>query len=130
LTTLKQGNNRLADEYFQEGLSTARQLGRPQITANVLYEYGNFYLDQQQVEAAEAIFQEILTTIREGDQDLIALAQYGLARVNASKGNIQEARKLGEASVTSLETLGHRNAEQVRDWLASIGSEQGRKFKE
>ncbi len=130
LTTLKQGNNRLADEYFQEGLSTARQLGRPQITANVLYEYGNFYLDQQQVESAEAIFQEILTTIREGDQDLIALAQYGLARVNASKGNIQEARKLGEASVTSLETLGHRNAEQVRDWLASIGSEQGRKFKE
>jgi tetratricopeptide (TPR) repeat protein len=130
LTTLKQGNNSLADEYFQEGLSTARQLGRPQITANVLYEYGNFYLDQQQVEAAEAIFQEILTTIREGDQDLIALAQYGLARVNASKGNIQEARKLGEASVTSLETLGHRNAEQVRDWLASIGSEQGRKFKE
>ena len=130
LTTLKLGNNILADEYFQEGLSTARQLGRPQITANVLYEYGNFYLDQQQVEAAEAIFQEILTTIREGDQDLIALAQYGLARVNVSKGNIQEARKLGEASVTSLETLGHRNAEQVRDWLASIGSEQGRKFKE
>ena len=120
LTSWKQGNNILAEEYFQEGLSIARQIGRPQITANVLNEYGNFYLDQQRIEAAEAIFHEILTTIREGDQDLIALAQYGLARVNAFKGNIQEARKLGEASVASLEALGHRNAEQVRYWLSSI----------
>ena len=120
LTSWKQGNNILAEEYFQEGLSIARQIGRPQITANVLNEYGNFYLHQQRIEAAEAIFHEILTTIREGDQDLIALAQYGLARVNAFKGNIQEARKLGEASVASLETLGHRNAEQVRYWLSSI----------
>ena len=101
-------------------MSIARQIGRPQITANVLNEYGNFYLDQQRIEAAEAIFHEILTTIREGDQDLIALAQYGLARVNAFKGNIQEARKLGEASVASLEALGNRNAEQVRSWLSSI----------
>ncbi len=120
LTSWKQGNNILAEEYFQEGLSIARQIGRPQITANVLNEYGNFYLHQQRIETAEAIFHEILTTIREGDQDLIALAQYGLARVNAFKGNIQEARKLGEASVASLETLGHRNAEQVRYWLSSI----------
>ena len=120
LTSWKQGNNILAEEYFQEGLSIARQIGRPQITANVLNEYGNFYLHQQRIEAAEAIFHEILTTIREGDQDLIALAQYGLARVNAFKGNIQEARKLGEASVASLEALGHRNAEQVRYWLSSI----------
>ena len=120
LTIWKQGNNVLAEEYFQEGLSIARQIGRPQTTANILYEYGNFCLDQQQIEAAEAIFHEILTTLREGDQDLIALALYGLARVNALKGDFQEARKLGEASFTSLELLGHRNAGQVRDWLASI----------
>jgi tetratricopeptide (TPR) repeat protein/transcriptional regulator with XRE-family HTH domain len=120
LTIWKQGNNLLAEEYFQEGLSLARQIGRPQTTANILYEYGTFCLDQQQIEAAEAIFHQILTTLREGDQDLIALALYGLARVNALKGDFQEARKLGEASFTSLELLGHRNAGQVRDWLASI----------
>jgi tetratricopeptide (TPR) repeat protein/transcriptional regulator with XRE-family HTH domain len=130
MTIWKQGNNILAEEYFQEGLALAREIDRPQITANILYEYGNFCLDQQQIEAADAIFHEILTTIREGDQDLIALAQYGLARVNASKGNIKVARELGEASVISLETLGHRNAEHVRYWLVSIGSEQGREIKE
>jgi tetratricopeptide (TPR) repeat protein/transcriptional regulator with XRE-family HTH domain len=120
LTIWIQGNIRLAEEYFQQGLSTARLIGRPQITANILNEYGNFCLDQQYIEKAEAIFHEVLTTIREGDQDLIALAHYGLARVEAHKGHIQEARKLGRASLSSLETLGHRNAWQVKDWLTSL----------
>ena len=120
LTRWKQGNNIQAEECFQQGLSTARRVGRPQITANILYEYGNFCLDQQQIEKAEAIFHEVLTTIREVDQVLIALAYYGLARVEAHKGHIQEARKLGRASLSSLETLGHRNARQVEDWLASL----------
>jgi predicted ATPase/DNA-binding CsgD family transcriptional regulator/Tfp pilus assembly protein PilF len=119
-TIWKQGKNGPAEEYFQEGLSLARQLGRPQITANILYEYSNFCLDQQHIEAAEAMFHEILNTIREGDQDLIALAQYGLARVNAIQGNMQEARKLGEASFTALEAIGHRNAKEVRDWLGLL----------
>ena len=120
LAIWKQGKTIQAEEYFQHGLSTARRIGRPQITANILYEYGNFCLDQQHLEKAEAVFHEVLTTIRQGDKDLIALAYYGLARVEAHKGHIQEARRLGRASLSSLETLGHRNAWQVRDWLASI----------
>jgi len=120
LTLWKQGNIILAEECFQQGLATARLIGRPQITANILYEYGNFCLEQQHIEKAEATFHEALTTIREGDQDLIALARYGLARVEAQKGHIQEARKLGRVSLISLETLGHRNAWQVKDWLASL----------
>ena len=72
------------------------------MTANALYEYGNLYLDKQQPEAAELSFREMLTIIPEGDQDLIALAQYGLARSAAAQGNIQEARRLGEASLTAL----------------------------
>ncbi|MBV9711605.1 MAG: hypothetical protein JO011_11940, partial [Ktedonobacteraceae bacterium] len=56
-----------------------------------------------------------------GDQELFALAQYGLARVAAYRGNTEEARRLGEGSVTVLEAMGHRNAQEIRRWLTSIG---------
>ena len=118
LTTRKQGKYTQAERYFQEGLALAQQIGIPQITSNALYEFGNLYLDKQQTDAAAASFSEMLLTAPEGSQDLIALAQYGLARA-AAQNDIQEARKLGERSVATLEAMGHRNAKEVRDWLDS-----------
>ena len=119
LAARRQGNYIQAELYLQEGLTLARQLGIPQITANTLYEYGNLYLDKRQPDTAELAFREMLTIIPERGQDLIALAHYGLARAVATQGNIQEARRLGEASVAALETMGHRNVQEVRDWLKS-----------
>ena len=123
LAARKRGNYIQAELYLQEGLTSARQLGIPQITANTLYEYGNLYLDKRQPDTAELAFREMRTIIPEGGQDLIALAHYGLARAVAAQGNIQEARRLGEASVAALETMGHRNVQEVRDWLKSTGVE-------
>ncbi len=114
------GNYTEAEVNLQESLTLARQIGRPQMTAIVLYEHGTLHLNQQQVEAAEASFREMLTIIPEGGQDLIALAHYGLARAVAAQGNIQEARRLGEASVAALESIGHRSAKEVREWLDSV----------
>ncbi|GAC1350638.1 MAG: hypothetical protein NVSMB27_35030 [Ktedonobacteraceae bacterium] len=120
LTAQRQGKYSEADVYLQESLNLSRQIGIPQITANALYEYGNLYLHQQQLEVAEATFREMLAAVPEGDQDLRALAQYGLARAVAAQGNVQAAWQLGEMSLTSLETLGHRATNEVRLWLASI----------
>jgi len=120
LTARKQGNYTEAEVYLREGLALARQIGIPQITANGLYEYGNLYLDQQHIEAAEAAFSEMLTIVPEGGQDLIALAYYGLARSAAAQGNTYEARKLGDGSVAVLEAMGHRKAKEVRNWLHLI----------
>jgi len=117
----KQGDHAQAEAYFQESLVLARQLGVPQITSTVLYEYGNLYLDRQQTKIAEANFLEILSTVSEGDQDLRALAQYGLARSAYAYGNANDALKLGDMSVTTLEGMGHRHAQEVRAWLDSIG---------
>ncbi len=122
LMTRKQENYIQAEVYFQESLTLARQIGRPQMTAVVLYEYSTLHLNQQQVEAAEASFREMLTIIPEGGQDLIALARYGMARVAAARGYYDEAWRLGEASATTLEAMGHRNAKEVRDWLNLIMS--------
>jgi len=82
-----------------------------------LYECGNLYLEQQQSKEAETAFREMLTLIPGGSQDLSALAQYGLARVLAEQGKFEEAIKLGGASVAILEAIGHRNTEEVKQWL-------------
>jgi tetratricopeptide (TPR) repeat protein/transcriptional regulator with XRE-family HTH domain len=119
-TMRKQGHHTQAEAYLRESLTLAKQLGRPEINSTTLYEYGILYLDQQKLEAAEAIFREMLNTTPEGDQDLSALAHYGLARIAATQGNVDEARQRGEVSVAVLETMGHHKAKEVRDWLDSI----------
>jgi ATP/maltotriose-dependent transcriptional regulator MalT len=116
----KQGNYARAEVYLQESLVLARQIGWPRLICAALYEYGFLSLNRQQIEAAEASFREMLTVLPEGDQDLIVLARYGLARVVAARGTIEEARQLGEASLKALEAMGHRHAKEVRHWLDSL----------
>ena len=120
LTLRKQGNYPQADLSFQEVLTLAQQLDRPEITSAALYEYGNLYLVQQRENAAETCFQKMLSAIPEGSQELLALAHYGLARTAALQGNFDEALRLGEESVTALEEMGHRTAQEVRSWLDTI----------
>lgn len=113
----KQGNYTQAEAYLQEGLLLAQQIGAPQMVANVLYEYGNLYLDQVQGEAARKRFDEMFDVIPDGCADLVALAQYGVARAVALLGRRDEAKALGEESAQTLERLGHRKAAEVRGWL-------------
>ena len=120
LAKRKQGDFSQAEVYFLESLALARQLGRPEMTSHALYEYGNLYLNQQQIEKAEVSFREMSTTVSEGDQDLLALAYFGLARTAAIQGNLLEARRLGEMSVTTLENMGHRTSQEVRNWLDTL----------
>ena len=120
MTTRKQSKYDQAKSYLEEGLALCKQLDIPQMTSNALYEYGSLYLDQQQIEGAEKIFQEMFNSVPIGGQDLLALAQYGLARTIAVKGNTYEAKILGEKSVLVLEALGHRGAKEVRNWLNII----------
>ncbi|HZU66157.1 MAG TPA: tetratricopeptide repeat protein [Ktedonobacteraceae bacterium] len=118
--TWKQGNYVQAEAYLQESLELAHQIGNPLLIANALYESGMLYLHWQKREKAEARFHEMLTTIPEGDQELAAQAQYGLAIAAAASGNIFEARKRGEASLKVLEAMGHRTVKEVRSWLETL----------
>ena len=90
----KQGNYTQAGIYLLESLKLAQQISRPRMICVCLYEHGNLYL-QQAIEAAEIAFNEMLTSIPEGDQELFALAQYGLARVALLRDAIlRKLRKL------------------------------------
>jgi len=119
-TTRKDNNYQLAEKYLQESIVLAKQIGIPQIVSYSLYEYGNLYLDQKMARIAEENFNEMLATAPAGGQDLIALAEYGLARVANINGNQQEARVLGEKSATKLANMGHRNALEVQSWLLTL----------
>jgi tetratricopeptide (TPR) repeat protein/transcriptional regulator with XRE-family HTH domain len=117
VTTRKQKKYLQASEYLQEGLDLSQQIDIPQMTSNALYELGNLYLDQQKVDEAELTFRKMIVTTPEGGQDLLALAQYGLARSVAAKGNVEEAQSLGKSSLTMLEEMGHHRAQEVKNWL-------------
>lgn len=123
----KQRNYAQAEKYLQEGSTLIRPLNIPIMTCHILYEFGNLHLDQYQIEQARELFQEMLETAPQGGQDLFALAQYGLARVAGMLGAFREARSLGAISVAQLETIGHRDALEVRNWLRTleVESEKG-----
>lgn len=116
----EQGSYVQAEMYLLESLTLARQIGRPLMVADALYKYGNLCLKRNQIEAARVAFNEMNAKVPEGGRELVALAQYGLARIAALNGDMSEARKIGELSVTDLELMKSRRAIEVRDWLKTI----------
>lgn len=125
LTSRKQKNFSLSEHYSQESLILAQQIGIPQITCYILNECGNLYLDQHLPDLAEKNFREMLANAPEGGQDLIALAQYGLARVASISGDGEAARHLGAISAAALESMGHRDTSEVKHWLHTLGASAG-----
>ena len=109
-----------AKRSFENSLKLARKIGNPFMIALALCEYGTLLLDLEEIEKAKEAFQDVLTITPKGAADLLALAQYGLAKIAASRGEIEKAKALGSESAVSLENMGHRNAHEVRDWLASL----------
>ena len=116
----KQGHYNAARSYLQEGLALASQVSRPYIICLVLCELGNLSLSEENTDLAYEYFQKMLEQVPSGDQELLAFAYYGLARVCALQGDRENARLYGNKSVTIFETMGHRKAVEVRDWLESV----------
>jgi tetratricopeptide (TPR) repeat protein len=108
------------EKYLGEGLALARRLGHAQLLCSMLYAWGELALKRQQIDMASATFEEMQTLIPQGAQELIAKAEYGLARVCATKGNIDEAHQRGETSLDLFETIKHRQTNDVREFLKAL----------
>jgi transcriptional regulator with XRE-family HTH domain len=96
-------------------------------------------MDHELIQAAAA-FHKILTANRDSKWDpqtrlqsihplqngianafqMTAVAQYGLAQVAALRGDVREARRLGEESLAGFEAIEHYWAEKARDLLHSL----------
>jgi tetratricopeptide (TPR) repeat protein len=119
ITTHKQGRYSDAERYLQESLHLASQIDRPRITCIALYEFGDLYLSMKKVFEAEKAFKEVIKLLPSGDQEYLALAYYGLARVYAELRDRENARLYGDKSVTIFEGMGYRKVTEVRDWMKS-----------
>ncbi len=84
-------------------------------------DWGEIHLKYQQLSAAAA-FREVLSQEKSptGEPELLADAQYGLARVAALRGDIAEAMQLAQASETRFVSLGHHKATSVREWWQGL----------
>ena len=115
------GNYEQAKNYLQEGLALARQIGHRLIIANILCQRGNLHFKMRQSEAASDDFREALESTPKENQEIIADAQFGLAQVEAeaSLKKFHEACQFGQTSLALFESMGHKKASEVRDWLAA-----------
>jgi tetratricopeptide (TPR) repeat protein/transcriptional regulator with XRE-family HTH domain len=120
----KQKNYKQAESYLDESITLAREIDRSLMIVHAFHIYGNLHLDQDHIQEAKKAFTEMLDHIPDGGRELIALAYYGLARVAAQTGDIDEARKKGEASLTNLKSIENHKAEEIEQWLRLLPSDK------
>ena len=106
---------------LSKALALAEQHELIWLTASVRIELGEWHLAQGAIEqaadifrAAEAIAQKHLY------EDLLALARFGLAQVEAAHRRYEAAHTLGAASLASLRARSHYRAGEVAGWLEAL----------
>lgn len=122
-TAMHRGEDRQATVHFNEALRIARGLDFPEDLGLILNQAGENYLSQERFQEAKEAFGEALQIAKEKSlQRVEPLSLFGLARVTAKRGNIQEARRLAMQSQEQLSQIGHRKANEVWWWLQELPS--------
>jgi tetratricopeptide (TPR) repeat protein len=119
MTARKQGHYNEAKPYLQESLALANQVSRPRTICHILCELGDLSLSEGDAGLADDYFRKMLEMAPADDQELLAFAYYGLARVCALQGDGENARLYSSKSITIFEAMEHRNVAEVRDWIKS-----------
>jgi len=114
-------NYEQANWHYKDALALARQNSFPADICAILNQWGDCYRAQEKwAEAADA-FREALQIARQANiQREIAKSLEGLARLAAKRGNISEARQLGQESQAIFATIGHKRASEVSWWLKEL----------
>ncbi|HEY4033698.1 MAG TPA: tetratricopeptide repeat protein [Ktedonobacteraceae bacterium] len=122
----RQGDYHQANACLQESAELARNLRDPRLISGALVNWGELHVSYQRLEAATVVFDEVLTLNSQSDRDpdLLAHAKYGLAQIAALGGDITEAHRLCQESLTILESLGHHKAEEVKLWLCLLSGKE------
>lgn len=105
---------------MQEGLELARQIDSRLIIARTLCQRGELHFKTSQLNAAFKDFHEALNIGPKESQEVTAEAQFGLAQVEATLSNHNEALLFGQMSLSIFEKIGHKKTSEVRQWLAAL----------
>lgn len=116
----------LAHAHYRDALLLARQSGFPEDICTVLIAWGEDHLLQKEWSEATKLFEEAQQHAQEANlRPQLAKSLYGLARIAAVRGNLDEARRLGDESKTIFNGLGHKRATEVSYWLLELPGETG-----
>jgi tetratricopeptide (TPR) repeat protein len=120
-----QGDYAQANVLMQQGIELARARNSQWYLIAGLTYWGVLHLKYQQIDAAEAAFEEVLAIDEQKRQDpqLVAECRYGLATIAAMRGDVQRARRLGEESLATFEATKHYMVGEVRQWLQGLAEE-------
>lgn len=112
----------ISEAQLRQALTLAREMDSTQLLCQVLTAYGELDLKMQQIERAATHFQEALELLTSGleEREELAVAEYGLARVEGARGNLERARHYATSSLAVMELLSFRRAPEVRQWLAGL----------
>lgn len=111
----------LAEHYFLDAIELARKIDGKWEQAEFVGNIGEIALLGKRLDNAQARFQEQISIAREiGRVDLIANAQYGLARVHKAKGFVNLALPLALDALKIYERLRHKDLAQVREFVEML----------
>lgn len=118
---LQQGHLVEAEAALQEGITLARDSAYQWVLSVQLCSWGDVHLARHQRAAARSAFEEALDLARKIEsQELEATARFGLARLAAQGGDLEQARQQGQVSVALFGALGLYQAAIVKRWLAGL----------
>ncbi|MBO9346530.1 MAG: tetratricopeptide repeat protein [Chloroflexi bacterium] len=120
VVAMRQGQMETAGAHLGRALDLAEQHQLVWFTASVRIELGEWHLARGELDQAASTFTQARTIAAGHYPDLEALATYGLAQVEAARGNVAAAEALGSASLAALRALSHYRADEVADWLARL----------
>jgi tetratricopeptide (TPR) repeat protein len=124
LIALERGDNDQAERDLMEALSIAHEVEDIRLVCNCLLGIGELRLKQQRPDEAFDAFLEVVKKGHESeDQEIQGRGRYGLGRSASIRGDMAEARCQGLESLTILESINHQQAAAVREWLATLPSE-------
>jgi tetratricopeptide (TPR) repeat protein len=110
-----------AERYFREALELARKNDLKEPQAYISGNLGELALDREQWAEARKWFEQELPLAKEvGRVELIAHAQYGLARVHEAEGRADLALPLAQEALKIFERLQPRDLAEVRELVERL----------
>ena len=124
-----QGEYERANIYFAESVQLARLHNATWYLSAALISWGGVHLHFKHQDAAALVYQEVLdlNATTEADQTMVAWPLYGLARVAALRGEIDQARQLGQKSLATFTAIHHYKVAEVEQWLQSLDKDNEQK---
>lgn len=123
-TETKRNHYGVANKQYQEALDLARSGNFTEEICSALNGWGESLLVQGNEQQATNLLIEASQLAQSYHlPHQLAKSWYGLAKITAMRGNLVEAKQLGEKSQTVFADLGHKRASEVEYWLKELPEE-------